>query len=42
MAPSSRITQLLVGYPKVRVYEGSWTEYSQSDLPVETGAERPA
>ena len=32
----------LLGYPKVRVYEGSWTEYSQSDLPVETGAERPA
>jgi thiosulfate/3-mercaptopyruvate sulfurtransferase len=31
----------LLGYPKVRVYEGSWTEYSQSDLPVETGAERP-
>jgi len=32
----------LLGYPKVRIYEGSWTEYSQSDLPVETGAERPA
>lgn len=31
----------LLGYPKVRVYEGSWTEYSQSDLPLETGAERP-
>lgn len=29
----------LLGYPKVRVYEGSWTEYSsQLDLPVETGA----
>lgn len=28
----------LLGYPKVRVYEGSWTEYSShSDLPVETG-----
>lgn len=28
----------LLGYPKVRVYEGSWTEYSaQLDLPVETG-----
>ena len=28
----------LLGYPNVRVYEGSWTEYSaQSDLPVETG-----
>lgn len=32
----------LLGYPKVRIYEGSWTEYSQSDLPVETGPERPA
>lgn len=31
----------LLGYPKVRLFEGSWTEYSQSDLPVETGAERP-
>lgn len=31
----------LLGYPKVRIYEGSWTEYSQSDLPVETGPERP-
>lgn len=28
----------LLGYPKVRVYEGSWTEYSNSDLPVETGS----
>jgi thiosulfate/3-mercaptopyruvate sulfurtransferase len=29
----------LLGYPNVRVYEGSWTEYSsQPDLPVETGA----
>lgn len=28
----------LLGYPKVRVYEGSWTEYSSNpDLPVETG-----
>jgi thiosulfate/3-mercaptopyruvate sulfurtransferase len=28
----------LLGYPKVRVYEGSWTEYSSySDLPVATG-----
>lgn len=28
----------LLGYPNVRVYEGSWTEYSSySDLPVETG-----
>ncbi|MEE3715857.1 sulfurtransferase [Tumidithrix elongata RA019] len=30
----------LLGYPKVRVYEGSFTEYSQSGLPVETGPER--
>lgn len=29
----------LLGYPNVRVYEGSWTEYSSHpDLPVETGA----
>lgn len=28
----------LLGYPNVRVYEGSWTEYSSNlDLPVETG-----
>jgi thiosulfate/3-mercaptopyruvate sulfurtransferase len=27
----------LLGYPKVRIYEGSWTEYSATDLPVETG-----
>ncbi|MBW4528740.1 MAG: sulfurtransferase [Phormidium tanganyikae FI6-MK23] len=32
----------LLGYPKVRIYEGSWTEYSQSDLPIETGAEKAA
>ncbi|MBD2695214.1 sulfurtransferase [Anabaena catenula] len=31
----------LLGYPKVRIYEGSWTEYStQKDLPVETGEEK--
>lgn len=28
----------LLGYPKVRVYEGSWTEYSSyPELPIETG-----
>ena len=28
----------VLGYPKVRLYEGSWTEYSsQPDLPVATG-----
>ena len=28
----------MMGYPKVRLYEGSWTEYSSHpDLPVETG-----
>jgi len=30
----------LLGYPNVRVYEGSWTEYSTSDLPVEVGPEK--
>lgn len=29
----------LLGYPKVRIYEGAWTEYSSHpDLPLETGA----
>lgn len=27
----------VLGYPNVRVYEGSWTEYSTTDLPVATG-----
>jgi thiosulfate/3-mercaptopyruvate sulfurtransferase len=28
----------VLGYPNVRIYEGSWTEYStQPDLPVATG-----
>lgn len=27
----------VLGYPNVRVYEGSWTEYSTTGLPVETG-----
>lgn len=30
----------LLGYPKVRIYDGSWTEYSTSNLPVETGPEK--
>ncbi|KAM3101691.1 hypothetical protein ACKFKF_06755 [Phormidesmis sp. 146-12] len=30
----------LLGYPKVRVYEGTWTEYSTTDLPIATGAEK--
>lgn len=32
----------LLGYPKVRVYEGSWTEYSTTDLPISTGPEKAA
>ena len=31
----------LLGYPNVRVYEGSWTEYSATDHPVQTGPETP-
>jgi thiosulfate/3-mercaptopyruvate sulfurtransferase len=30
----------LLSYPKVRIYEGSWTEYSTTDLPVATGPEK--
>jgi len=30
----------LLGYSNVRLYEGSWTEYSTSNLPVETGPEK--
>jgi len=30
----------LLGYPKVRIYEGSWTEYSTTNLPVATGPEK--
>ena len=29
----------LLGYPNVRVYEGSWTEYSATNHPVQTGPE---
>uniref|UniRef100_B8HKY4 Sulfurtransferase n=1 Tax=Cyanothece sp. (strain PCC 7425 / ATCC 29141) TaxID=395961 RepID=B8HKY4_CYAP4 len=32
----------LLGYPKVRVYEGSWTEYSTTNLPVATGPDTSA
>jgi thiosulfate/3-mercaptopyruvate sulfurtransferase len=32
----------LLGYPKVRIYEGSWTEYSTTNLPVATGPEKIA
>jgi thiosulfate/3-mercaptopyruvate sulfurtransferase len=32
----------LLGYPKVRIYEGSWTEYSTTNLPIATGAESAA
>lgn len=31
----------LLGYPNVRVYEGSWTEYSATNHPVQTGPETP-
>ena len=31
----------VLGYPKVRLYEGSWTEYSTTDNPVQTGPETP-
>lgn len=31
----------LLGYPKVRIYEGSWTEYSTINNPVQTGPETP-
>jgi thiosulfate/3-mercaptopyruvate sulfurtransferase len=31
----------LLGYPNVRVYEGSWTEYSATNYPVQTGPETP-
>jgi thiosulfate/3-mercaptopyruvate sulfurtransferase len=31
----------LLGYPNVRIYEGSWTEYSATDNPVQTGSETP-
>jgi len=31
----------VLGYPKVRLYEGSWNEYSTTDNPVQTGPETP-
>jgi thiosulfate/3-mercaptopyruvate sulfurtransferase len=32
----------LLGYPRVRVYEGSWTEYSATNHPVQTGPDPTA
>jgi thiosulfate/3-mercaptopyruvate sulfurtransferase len=32
----------LLGYPNVRIYEGSWTEYSATNHPVQTGPETPS
>lgn len=29
----------LLGYPNVRIYEGSWTEYSATNHPIQTGPE---
>jgi thiosulfate/3-mercaptopyruvate sulfurtransferase len=29
----------LLGYPRVRLYEGSWTEYSATNHPIQTGPE---
>ncbi|HIK17018.1 MAG TPA: sulfurtransferase [Leptolyngbyaceae cyanobacterium M33_DOE_097] len=34
------VLKYLLGYPKVRIYEGSWTEYSTTNLPVATGPEK--
>jgi thiosulfate/3-mercaptopyruvate sulfurtransferase len=33
------ILKHVLGYPNVRVYEGSWTEYSATDHPIQTGPE---
>ena len=33
----------LLGYPRVRIYAGSWTEWAErEDLPIATGPSRPA
>jgi thiosulfate/3-mercaptopyruvate sulfurtransferase len=32
----------LLGYPRVRVYEGSWTEYSATNHPLQTGPDPTA
>jgi hypothetical protein len=28
----------LLGYPRVRIYAGSWTEWAAEDLPIERGS----
>ena len=33
------ILKHVLGYPNVRVYEGSWTEYSATNPPIQTGPE---
>ncbi len=33
------ILKHLLGYPNVRIYEGSWTEYSATNHPIQTGPE---
>lgn len=33
------ILKHVLGYPNVRVYEGSWTEYSATNHPIQTGPE---
>lgn len=32
-----QVLRHVLGYPRVRLYEGSWTQYSSTDLPMETG-----
>lgn len=33
------ILKHVLGYPNVRIYEGSWTEYSATNHPIQTGPE---